>query len=63
MYRFVCGISAQEHDAFVKSSKQCNLLQSASWGKIKANLRDSLNEFFWKSTKRRPMILPILMEV
>ncbi len=33
------------------------------WGKIKANLRDSLNEFFWKTTKRRPMILPILMEV
>lgn len=33
------------------------------WGKIKSNLRDSLNEFFWKSTKRRPMILPILMEV
>ena len=33
------------------------------WGKIKANLRDSLNDFFWKSTKRRPMILPILMEV
>jgi len=33
------------------------------WGKIKANLRDALNEFFWKSTKRRPMILPILMEV
>lgn len=33
------------------------------WGKIKGNLRDSLNEFFWKTTKRRPMILPILMEV
>lgn len=33
------------------------------WGKMKANLRDSLNEFFWKKTKRRPMILPILMEV
>ena len=33
------------------------------WGKMKANLRDSLNEFFWKTTKRRPMILPILMEV
>lgn len=33
------------------------------WGKIKNNLRDSLSEFFWKSTKRRPMILPILMEV
>lgn len=33
------------------------------WGKMKANLRDALNEFFWKTTKRRPMILPILMEV
>lgn len=33
------------------------------WGKMKGNLRDSLNEFFWKKTKRRPMILPILMEV
>ena len=33
------------------------------WGKIKANLRDSLNDFFWKTTKRNPMILPILMEV
>ncbi len=35
----------------------------SDWGKIKAQLRDSLNEFFWKKTKRRPMILPILMEV
>ncbi len=33
------------------------------WGKIKGNVKDSLNEFFWKTTKRRPMILPILMEV
>lgn len=33
------------------------------WGKIKGNMKDSLNEFFWKTTKRRPMILPILMEV
>lgn len=35
----------------------------SDWGKIKAGLRDALNEFFWKKTKRRPMILPILMEV
>ncbi len=33
------------------------------WGKIKSNMRDALSEFFWKSTKRRPMIVPILMEV
>lgn len=33
------------------------------WGKIKSNIKDSLGDFLWKKTKRRPMILPIIMEV
>lgn len=33
------------------------------WGKMKAVLKDSLSEYFWKTTKRRPMILPIFTEV
>ena len=33
------------------------------WGKMKTAIRDTLGEFFWKRTKRRPMILPIIMEV
>ncbi len=33
------------------------------WGKMKSALRDSLSEYIWRSTKRRPMILPIIMEV
>ncbi len=33
------------------------------WNRIKAAVRDSLGEYFWKKTKRRPMILPIIMEV
>ncbi|MDD2970639.1 MAG: ribonuclease J [Lachnospiraceae bacterium] len=33
------------------------------WGKIKTMTKDSLSEFLWKKTKRRPMILPIIMEV
>ena len=33
------------------------------WGKIKSTIKDSLSEFVWKKTKRRPMILPIIMEV
>lgn len=33
------------------------------WGKIKNVCRDSLNDFFWKKYKRRPMILPIIMDV
>ncbi|MCQ2536474.1 MAG: ribonuclease J [Lachnospiraceae bacterium] len=33
------------------------------WNKIKSEIRDSLGEFVWKETKRRPMILPIIQEV
>ena len=33
------------------------------WGKIKTEVKDAIGEFVWKETKRRPMILPIIMEV
>lgn len=33
------------------------------WGKIKTEIKDSLGDFVWKETKRRPMIMPIIMEV
>ncbi len=33
------------------------------WGKIKAATKDALSEYVWKKTKRRPMIMPIIMEV
>ena len=32
------------------------------WGKIKNVVKDALNDFLWKRTKRSPMILPIIME-
>lgn len=35
----------------------------SDWGKIKSTVRDSLSDYFWKKTKRSPMILPIIMEV
>ncbi len=33
------------------------------WGRMKTEIKDSLNDFLWKKTKRNPMILPIIMEV
>ena len=33
------------------------------WGRIKTDIKDSLGEFVWKETKRKPMIIPIIMEV
>ena len=35
----------------------------SDWGKLKTTTRDALGEYVWKKTKRRPMILPIIMEV
>ncbi len=35
----------------------------SDWGKLKSTIKDVLSEFVWKKTKRRPMILPIIMEV
>ena len=33
------------------------------WGKLKNTTKDSLSDYVWRKTKRRPMILPIIMEV
>jgi len=33
------------------------------WSTIKKACRHSLGEFVWKRTRRRPMILPIIMEI
>ncbi|MBQ6806678.1 MAG: ribonuclease J [Lachnospiraceae bacterium] len=33
------------------------------WGKLKSTTKDVLSDYVWKKTKRRPMILPIIMEV
>jgi hypothetical protein len=35
----------------------------SDWGKLKTTTKDALGDYVWKKTKRRPMILPIIMEV
>lgn len=35
MYHYKIGLSAQEHDDFIKNHPQANLLQSSDWAKIK----------------------------
>ena len=33
------------------------------WNKIKSEIKDNLSDFVWHETQRRPMIIPIIMEV
>lgn len=37
--------------------------QPFDWSTLKQEVRDSLNQYLYEKTKRRPMILPIIMEI
>ncbi|MFI3202424.1 MAG: ribonuclease J, partial [Eubacteriales bacterium] len=43
--------------------ERCLQRNTTDWGKIKAGIRDALGDYLWKKTRRRPMILPIIMDV
>lgn len=46
-----------------KALDKCLARQSTDWNRIKIEIKESLNDYIWKKTKRNPMILPIIMEV
>jgi ribonuclease J len=41
----------------------CEEKNIVDWNSIKNAIRDSLFKYLYKETQRKPMILPILMEV
>jgi ribonuclease J len=43
--------------------KQCEGEQISEWSGIKSNVREVVGKFLYERTRRRPMILPIIMEV
>ncbi len=47
----------------LEAVEKCLEKPNMEWGKVKANMRDALGEYLWKKTRRRPMILPIIMDV
>jgi ribonuclease J len=53
-----------EATAKVKETlEMCRKENINDWSAIKSNIRDVLYRFLYEKTKRRPMILPIIMEV
>ena len=42
--------------------KECEEKQITDWATLKSKMRDELREFLYEKTKRKPMILPIIME-
>ena len=43
--------------------ERCEENGVSGWSAIKSTVRDSLGRFLYERTRRRPMILPIIMEI
>lgn len=46
-----------------KSLSKCEDKKITDWGVLKSTIRESLTSFVYQQIKRRPMILPIIMEI
>lgn len=53
----------EARQVLIKVLQGCSSHDLKEWDTLKAKLRDVLSDFIYEKTKRRPMILPIIMEV
>ena len=42
---------------------KCLQGKHVDWNRIKVSVRDTVSDFIWKKTKRKPMVIPIIMDV
>ena len=49
--------------AVSEALEKCLKGRHTDWNKIKLVIRDAMNDYIWKKTKRRPMVIPIIMHV
>lgn len=47
----------------MQALKHCSEEKITDWSTIKVNVKDALAQFLFEQTRRRPMILPIIMEI
>ncbi|MCC8167851.1 MAG: ribonuclease J, partial [Clostridiales bacterium] len=57
------GLMDEAKTILEETMNYCMDHKITDWNKIKSEVKDSLGDFVWKETKRRPMIMPIIMEV
>ena len=57
------GLMEEARQVVTEAVEKCLMSRHADWSKIKLVIRDTMNDFIWKRTKRKPMILPIIMDV
>ncbi|MDP4177517.1 MAG: ribonuclease J [Bacillota bacterium] len=53
----------EARDIVKGSLKECEEKHITEWASIKSNIKEALRMFLYEKTKRKPMILPIIMEI
>ncbi|OOM81475.1 ribonuclease J 1 [Clostridium puniceum] len=56
------GLMDEARDIVKAVLRDCEERQITDWATLKSKMRDELREFLYEKTKRKPMILPIIME-
>lgn len=57
------GLMDEAKDKVQLALEKCEENGVSEWSAIKSTVRDSLGRFLYERTRRRPMILPIIMEI
>lgn len=57
------GLMDEARDKVQAALEKCEENGTSEWSVIKSTIRDSLGRFLYERTRRRPMILPIIMEI
>jgi ribonuclease J len=53
----------QAREVVKETLSRCEQKQISEWATLKSSIRDCLRTFLYEKTKRKPMILPIIMEI
>lgn len=56
------GLMDEAREIVKSVLRECEERQISDWATLKSKMRDELREFLYEKTKRKPMILPIIME-
>lgn len=57
------GLMEEAKQVLYEALEKCLMNRYADWSRIKLVIRDTMSDFLWKRTKRKPMILPIIMDI
>ena len=57
------GLMDDAKEVVMRVLEECEEKNITDWSSIKLSIRDALRDFLYERTKRKPMILPVIMEI